>query len=59
MGKYLNFREYFNESKLLNIKRKYRGGKEIQWIQFNSLFTVSNLFLIGCTMFRKLKSKPK
>ena len=30
MGKYLNFREYFNESKLLNIKRKYRGGKEIQ-----------------------------
>lgn len=30
MGKYLNFREYFNESKLFNIKRKYRGSKEIQ-----------------------------
>ena len=25
MGKYLNFREYFNESKLFNIKRKYFG----------------------------------
>ena len=30
MGKYLNFREDFNESKWLNIKRKHRGSKEIK-----------------------------
>lgn len=55
----MDYRE--NLSKLLNVKRKYRRSKEIELTQFNgySLSTVSNLFLNGCTVLRKLESMPK
>lgn len=60
-GKYLDYREDFNESQWPNVKGKYRRSKEIEWTKFNnySLSTVSNLFLIGCTVLRKLESMLK